>query len=67
MPDLTPSELLDTLYAMQREHIAAMNDMVEDKPAVTNGRSDGKRVRYVRHEEAVKTIAAILDLLAIDR
>lgn len=58
---MTLSERLASLIA---EHESAMAAMRADKPAVVDGHSDGKRVRYVRHETAVATLQAVADMLA---
>jgi hypothetical protein len=44
-------------------HEAERAAMREDKPAVADGHSDGKRVRYVRHEAAEDALRAVLAVL----
>jgi hypothetical protein len=58
--------LAERLQAMIAEHEAMRAAMRADKPNVTDGHSDGKRVRYVRHEEAEATLRAVLAMLAED-
>jgi hypothetical protein len=48
-------------------HEAAMAALRADKPSVVDGRSDGKRVRYVRHEAASAALRSILELARRDR
>jgi hypothetical protein len=57
------SDLADTLRAMIHEHEQARATMRADKPSVVDGHSDGKRVRYVRHETAEDTLRAVLALI----
>jgi len=57
---------LDRIAALIAEHEATMAAMRADKPAVTDGHSDGKRVRYVRHETAAATLRAVADMLRTD-
>jgi hypothetical protein len=40
--------------------------MRADKPNVVDGHSDGKRVRYVRHEAAEDALRAVLAMLSED-
>ena len=51
------------LEALIAEHEIAMMRLREDKPTVTDGHSDGKRVRYVRHETSVEVLRAVLAAL----
>jgi len=46
------------------EQERAMAQLRADKPTVTDGHSDGKRVRYARHESIAATLRAIAALLA---
>ena len=55
--------LADRLTAMIAEHEAERARMRADKPNVVDGHSDGKRVRYVRHETAEATLRAVLAML----
>lgn len=60
---MTDSDALrERLHALIAEHVREREAMREDKPNVTDGHSDGKRVRYVRHEAAER---ALLDVLAL--
>ena len=56
-------DLADTLRTMIAEHVAERARMRADKPNVTDGHSDGKRVRYVRHETAEQVLAEVLALI----
>jgi DNA-binding transcriptional regulator YdaS (Cro superfamily) len=44
-------------------HDATMAALVAVKPAVTDGHSDGRRVKYVRAETAAATLRAVLAAL----
>ena len=60
---MTPEALAETIRAMIAEHEATNAAARIDKPNVTDGHSDGKRVRYVRHETAAQTLADVLAML----
>jgi hypothetical protein len=55
--------LRDHLTIAIAAHEATMAQLRAVKPAVVNGRSDGRRVKYVRAETAAATLRAILDTL----
>lgn len=57
------SDLAEQLRAMIASHEAERAAMRADKPAVADGHSDGKRVRYVRHEAAEDALRAVLAIL----
>src|ERR1043165_7893700 len=50
---MTPQERIAELIAAHEREMAAL---VAAKPAVTDGHSDGRRVRYVRAETATATL-----------
>jgi len=57
------TDIRSRIAALIVAHESAMAAMRADKPAVTDAHSDGKRVRYVRHETALATLEAIAALL----
>lgn len=61
-------KLYDAVVAEIAETETAMAAMRADKPAVADKHSDGKRVRYVRHETRVAVLTHVLDIIdSIDR
>lgn len=54
---------LRTIRAMIAAETAAMAALADATPKVLDGHSDGKRVRYVRHETRVALLADVLALL----
>jgi len=56
--------LAETIAVLIAEHERDMAAMRADKPTVVDAHSDGKRVRYARHETAVQTLRTIAEMLA---
>ena len=56
-------ELAARVRGIIADHGSQMTAMRADKPNVIDGHSDGKRVRYVRHEERIATLRDVLALL----
>jgi hypothetical protein len=56
--------ILDAIADMIADHESVMARLVAEKPTVTDGHSDGKRVRYVKAETAAATLRAIMDIVA---
>lgn len=58
-----PMTAQERIAALIAEHEAIMAALVAQKPTVTDGHSDGKRVRYVRAETARDTLRAVLAII----
>ena len=58
-----PQTLADRIAALIAEAETEMARILAVKPAAADGRSDGRRVRYVRAETAATTLREILDFL----
>ncbi len=59
----TIAAILYTIRESIAAHEAVMSDLIAVKPAVTNHRSDGRRVKYVRSEQTVAVLTGILALI----
>ncbi len=65
--DILPADPVAMVRALIVEHAATMAHEVAVKPSVTDGHSDGRRVRYARSETAVAVLTDVLAMLEGER
>lgn len=60
---MNEKQLRSALHLMIEMHKTERTKLEAEKPNVIDGHSDGKRVRYVRHEQSEITLQTVIDML----